>query len=208
VSQARLNISHSMKQELDMTKKVTSVRGTSIEIKEANAITDALVLSANHEMLDPKHTVDAFTGEIIEGDVNPVSFADNPNYNRNAYINMGKMVAAMEKALDGTTTYINKLEDAIADENQRNGKQANTVNLDTRLDKAVAERETYAVWFHGLVEAFEMMVNRVWTGRDDFYQNLDQLFDNTATSTKNSIKPTKVQLKAAAKAAMLARRAA
>ena len=78
-----------------MTKKVTSVRGTEINIKEANAITDALVLSANHEMLDPKHTVDAYTGEIIDGDVNPVSFADNPNYNRNAYINMGKMVAAM-----------------------------------------------------------------------------------------------------------------
>jgi len=162
-----------------MTKS-TVTHGTTYNTKAADKLAELLITSMNHEAFDPQ-----------QEDQNPVSFADNPNYNRNAYILFGQLVAKCEKATINTGQYIMKLEQAVEDEKAKNPAAPDTEMLDKRIAKAYADQENSAVLAHALEVFFEVCVDRTWTDHKDFQSTLDQLFGGTATSTQSRIQPTK-----------------
>jgi len=162
-----------------MTKS-TVTHGTTLNTKFGDKLAELMIQAMDHEAFDPR-----------EEDQNPVSFADNPNYNRNSYILFGQLVAKCEKATINTGQYIMKLEQAVEDEKAKNPAAPDTVMLDKRIAKAYADQTNSAILAHAFEILFEVCVDRTWTDHKDFQSTLDQLFGGTATSTQSRIQPTK-----------------
>jgi len=167
-----------------MTKS-TVTHGTTYNTKAADKLAELLITSMDHEAFDPRAIGDA------DGDQNPVSFADNPNYNRNSYILFGQLVAKCEKTTSNTGRYIMQLEQKIEDEKSRNPVAPDTEMLEKRLQKAHADQANSALLAHAFEIFFEVCVDRTWTNPDDFQSTINHLFGGTATSTQSRIQPTK-----------------
>jgi hypothetical protein len=154
-----------------------------------NDVDKALVASI--EMLD---------GHLSDGldprseDQNPVSFADNPYYNRDVFLAYGAATATFEKAAQGQRDWQKKLEAQRDDEVRRNGELAETTRIDARLAKSQALE---AIFEHQATLnqlQFEILAHRVWTGAADFYDTREKLFSGTVSNTQSRIKPTAASL--------------
>ena len=172
-----------------MTKKnVKVVRKHEVTI-DMDAVNATLV--SNIHMLDG-HLKDGL--DPRSEDQNPVSFADNPYYNRDVFLTYGATCATFEKAAQGQREWQKKLETQRDDEVRRNGELAETTRIDQRLAKSQALE---AVFEHeaALAQAkFELMAHREWTGYKDFYDTREKLFSGMVSSTQKRIKPTAASL--------------
>jgi len=171
-----------------MTKKTNVIRKHEVTIN-MNDVDKALVASI--EMLD---------GHLSDGldprgeDQNPVSFADNPYYNRDVFLAYGAATATFEKAAQGQRDWQKKLEAQRDDEVRRNGELAETTRIDARLAKSQALE---AIFEHQATLnqlQFEILAHRVWTGAADFYDTREKLFSGTVSNTQSRIKPTAASL--------------
>ena len=171
-----------------MTKKTNVIRKHEVTIN-MNDVDKALVASI--EMLD---------GHLSDGldprseDQNPVSFADNPYYNRDVFLAYGAATATFEKAAQGQRDWQKKLEAQRDDGVRRNGELAETTRIDARLAKSQALE---AIFEHQATLnqlQFEILAHRVWTGAADFYDTREKLFSGTVSNTQSRIKPTAASL--------------
>ena len=172
-----------------MTKKNVNVVKKHEVLVDMNAVDKTLV--SNIETLDG-HLADAL--DPREEDQNPVSFADNPYYNRDVFLTYGATCANFEKSAEGQRDWQKKLETQRDDEVRRNGELAETTRIDQRLAKSQALE---AVFEHeaALAQAkFELMAHREWTGYKDFYDTREKLFSGMVSSTQKRIKPTAASL--------------
>lgn len=154
-----------------------------------NDVDKALVASI--EMLDG-HLADGLDPRAE--DQNPVSFADNPYYNRDVFLAYGAATATFEKAAQGQRDWQKKLEAQRDDEVRRNGELAETTRIDARLAKSQALE---AIFEHQATLnqlQFEILAHRVWTGAADFYDTREKLFSGTVSNTQSRIKPTAASL--------------
>ena len=94
-----------------MTKKNVNVVKKHEVLVDMNAVDKTLV--SNIEMLDG-HLADAL--DPREEDQNPVSFADNPYYNRDVFLTYGATCANFEKSAEGQRDWQKKLETQRDDE--------------------------------------------------------------------------------------------
>ena len=148
-------------------------------------------LIASIEMLDG-HLADGL--DPRSEDQNPVSFADNPYYNRDVFLAYGAATATFEKAAQGQRDWQKKLEVQRDDEVRRNGELAETTRIDARLAKSQALE---AIFEHQAALnqlQFEILAHRVWTGAADFYDTREKLFSGTVSNTQARIKPTAASL--------------
>jgi hypothetical protein len=171
-----------------MTKKTNVIRKHEVTIN-MNDVHNAL--AASIEMLDG-HLADGL--DPRSEDQNPVSFADNPYYNRDVFLAYGAATATFEKAAQGQRDWQKKLEVQREDEVRRNGELAETTRIDARLAKSQALE---AIFEHQATLnqlQFEILAHRVWTGAPDFYDTREKLFSGTVSNTQSRIKPTAASL--------------
>jgi len=171
-----------------MTKKVNVIRKheVTINMEEVNQ-----TLIANITMLDG-HLADGL--DPRSEDQNPVSFADNPYYNRDVFLAYGAATATFEKAAQGQRDWQKKLEVQRDDEVRRNGELAETTRIDARLAKSQALEAIFEHQATSTQLLFEILAHRVWTGAADFYDTREKLFSGTTSSTQSRIKPTAASL--------------
>ena len=171
-----------------MTKKVNVIRKheVTINMEEVNQ-----TLIANITMLDG-HLADGL--DPRSEDQNPVSFADNPYYNRDVFLAYGAATATFEKAAQGQRDWQKKLEVQRDDEVRRNGELAETTRIDARLAKSQALETIFEHQATLNQLQFEILAHRDWTGAADFYDTREKLFSGTTSSTQSRIKPTAASL--------------
>lgn len=171
-----------------MSKKVNVVKKHEVTIN-MDDVTEAL--KANLQMFD-EHLPDGL--DPRDADQNPVSFADNPYYNRDVFLAYGAATATFEKAARGQRDWQKKLEAQRDDEVRRNGELAETTRIDARRIKSEALEALFEYQATLMQTLFEVLAHREWTGADDFYDTREKLFSGTASSTQKRIKPTVASL--------------
>ena len=171
-----------------MSKKVNVVKKHEVTIN-MNDVNDTL--KANIQMFD-EHLPDGL--DPRDADQNPVSFADNPYYNRDVFLAYGAATATFEKAAQGQRDWQKKLEAQRDDEVRRNGELAETTRIDARRIKSEALEAIFEHQQTLMQHLFEMLADREWTGAADFYDTREKLFSGTASSTQKRIKPTAASL--------------
>ena len=171
-----------------MSKKANVVQKYEVTIN-MDDVTEAL--KANLQMYD-EHLPDGL--DPREADQNPVSFADNPYYNRDVFLAYGAATATFEKAARGQRDWQKKLEAQRDDEVRRNGELAETTRIDARRIKSEALEAIFEHQATLMQTLFEVLAHREWTGADDFYDTREKLFSGTASSTQKRIKPTAASL--------------
>ena len=171
-----------------MTKKVNIVKKHAVEINMADV---NATLKANVHMFE-EHVSDGL--DPRDEDQNPVSFADNPYYNRDLFLAYGAATATFEKAAQGQRDWQKKLEAQRDDEVRRNGELAETTRIDARRIKSEALEAIFEHQATLMQTLFEVLAHREWTGAADFYDTREKLFSGTASSTQKRIKPTAASL--------------
>tara|TARA_R100001510_G_C7647506_1_gene204826 strand:- start:972 stop:1514 length:543 start_codon:yes stop_codon:yes gene_type:complete len=175
-----------------MAKKVNTVKkhAVTINMNDVNEAFKATInMFAEHvgEALDPRDS-DATAGQ------NPVSFADNPYYNRDVFLVFGAATATFEKAAQGQRDWQKKLEVQRDDEIRRNGELAETTRIDARRIKSEALEAVFENMQTLMQMQFEVLADREWTGKEDFYDTREKLFSGTTSTTQKRIKPTAASL--------------
>lgn len=171
-----------------MSKKVNVVKKYEVTIN-VDDVNEAL--KANLQMFE-EHLPDGL--DPREADQNPVSFADNPYYNRDVFLAYGAATATFEKAARGQRDWQKKLEAQRDDEVRRNGELAETTRIDARRIKSEELEAIFEKQATLMQTLFEVLAHREWTGAEDFYDTREKLFSGTASSTQKRIKPTAASL--------------
>lgn len=171
-----------------MSKKVNVVKKHEVTIN-MDDVNNAI--KANIQMFD-EHLPQGL--DPREADQNPVSFADNPYYNRDVFLAYGAATATFEKAAQGQRDWQKKLEAQYDDEVRRNGELAETTRIDARRIKSEGLEAMFEMQATMMQTLFEVLAHREWTGAADFYDTREKLFSGTASSTQKRIKPTAASL--------------
>tara|TARA_R100001460_G_scaffold4744_3_gene13297 strand:- start:333 stop:863 length:531 start_codon:yes stop_codon:yes gene_type:complete len=171
-----------------MSKKVNVVKKHEVTINMDDVNN---TIKANVQMFD-EHLPQGL--DPREADQNPVSFADNPYYNRDVFLAYGAATATFEKAAQGQRDWQKKLQAQYDDEVRRNGELAETTRIDARRIKSEALEAIFEMQATAMQTLFEVLAHREWTGAADFYDTREKLFSGTASSTQKRIKPTAASL--------------
>ena len=171
-----------------MSKKVNVVKKHEVTIN-MDDVNNAI--KANIQMFD-EHLPQGL--DPREADQNPVSFADNPYYNRDVFLAYGAATATFEKAAQCQRDWQKKLEAQYDDEVRRNGELAETTRIDARRIKSEGLEAMFEMQATMMQTLFEVLAHREWTGAADFYDTREKLFSGTASSTQKRIKPTAASL--------------
>ena len=147
------------------------------DMKAVVAIAEPIISALDYAAFDPFINDDG-----SDGTQNQVSFADNPNHNRDAYIQWGGMVAKWEKAVINSNVYYMKLQTQIYDEKSRNPASPDTKYQEDQQVKAEAAGKNAAVMATAFEIIFETITPFVWTGASDYQTIIDKLFSGTATN--------------------------